>query len=168
MDLEPPYLRYQEADPDMQDRTQTVSTASHPVDNVHPVSAAPIDELAAVLERWISNPLRANVAIEGVRLLQVMRLLARPVYNLTELHARAEQASKAAAWDGGLRHADRQQAARVAAKAVDDAYSAILRDVDTLFTALTGVPADGITALNLRVPCTQLASDVRILLGVSA
>ncbi len=152
----------------MQDRTQTISMASHPGDNVYPVSAAPIDELATTLERWISHPMRANVAIEGVRLLQVMRLLARPVYNLTELHAKAEQASKAAAWDGGLGHADRQQAARQATKDVDDAYSAILRDVDTLFTALTGVPADGITALNLRVPCTQLANDIRVLLAVSA
>src|SRR3954468_11351642 len=68
-----------------------------------------INQLAATLERWISSPARADVTIEGVRLLQVMRLLARPVYNLTELHAKAEQASKAAAWDGGLHYADRQR-----------------------------------------------------------
>ena len=38
MDLEPPYLRYQEADPVMKDRTKTLPRAPHPVDNVHPVS----------------------------------------------------------------------------------------------------------------------------------
>lgn len=129
---------------------------------------APIDQLAATLERWLSRPQRADVTIEGVRLLQVMRILARPVYNLTELHAKAEQAGKAAAWDGGLYVEDRKQAARAAARAVDAAYSAILRDVDTLFTALTGVPADTLDALNLRVPVNQLANDVRILLAVTA
>lgn len=154
----------------MQDPTRTISMASHPSDNVHPVSdtaSSPIDQLAAVFERWVSNPIRDNVTIEGVRLLQVMRLLARPVYNLTELHAKAEQAAKAAAWDGGLHFEDRKQAARDAAKAVDDAYSAILRDVDTLFTALTGLPADTLDALNLRVPAKQLADDTRILLAVN-
>lgn len=40
MDLEPPYLRYQEADPVMKDRTATPSRALHPVDNVHAVSTA--------------------------------------------------------------------------------------------------------------------------------
>jgi hypothetical protein len=165
--LEPPYLRYQEADLAMKDRTKTLSGALRPVDNVHPVST-PIDQLAATLERWLSSPARADVTIEGVRLLQVMRLLARPVYKLTELHAKAEQASKAAAWDGGLHYADRQRTARQAAKAVDDAYSAILRDVDTLFTALTGVPADTLDALELRVPAKQLADDVHILLAVDA
>lgn len=38
MDLEPPYLRYQEADPAMKDRTATPSRAPHPVDNVHPAA----------------------------------------------------------------------------------------------------------------------------------
>ncbi|MEW2402159.1 hypothetical protein [Streptomyces sp. NPDC046862] len=146
------------------------SGAAHPGDNVHQVSAAasaPIDQLAATLARWLSNPLRADATIEGVRLLQVMRLLARPVYNLTELHAKAEQAAKAAAWDGALNLRARRQAARDAEKAVDDTYSAILQDVDTLFTALTGVPADTIEALNLKVPAKQLADDARTLLAVN-
>ncbi|MFF9003633.1 hypothetical protein ACF1GW_38710 [Streptomyces achromogenes] len=136
-------------------------------DSTQATTSSPIDQLAAVFERWVSNPIRGNVTIEGVRLLQVMRLLARPVYNLTELHAKAEQAAKVAAWDGGLHVEDRKQAARAAAKAVDDAYSAILRDVDTLFTALTGVPAHTLDALNLRVPAKQLAEDTRTLLAVN-
>lgn len=148
----------------------STSCTAHPVDNVHPVSgttSSPIDQLAAVLERWVSNPIRHDVTIEGVRLLQVMRLLARPVYNLTELHAMAEQAAKVAAWDGGISWDRRRRAARDAAKAVDDAYSAILRDVDTLFTALTGVPAGTLDALNLRVTAEQLADDTRTLLAVN-
>lgn len=134
-----------------------------------PTTTAEIDLLAGAFERWVSNPIRTNVTIEGHRLLQVLRLLARPVYNLTELHAKAEQTAKTAAWDNPLYLVERRQAARDAAKAVDDTYSAILRDVDTLFTALTGVPAEEtLRALNLKVPATQLAADVRTLLAVSA
>lgn len=149
-----------------------MATASAPLTPTAPLPPAaveaPIEQLAAVFARWVSNPQRANVTMEGVRLLQVMRLLARPVYNLTELHAKAEQAAKVAAWDGGLHMEDRKQAARAAAKAVDDTYSAILRDVDTLFTALTGVPADSLDALDLKVSAKQVAADARLLLAVSA
>jgi hypothetical protein len=47
--LEPPYLRYQEADPVMKDRTKTLPGASHPVDNVHPVSGALLVDFDSVL-----------------------------------------------------------------------------------------------------------------------
>lgn len=153
-----------------QPTTTTAATAAPGTLLVDFDSAPPasIDQLVAAFERWVSAPQRADVTIEGVRLLQVLRLLARPVYNLTELHAKAEQTAKAAAWDNVLYLDARRRAARDAAKVVDDTYSEILQDVDTLFTALTGVPAHMLDALELKVSAKQLADNARILLAVNA
>lgn len=127
----------------------------------------PIDRLTADFARWASSPHRAHGAMEGHRLLRVLRILARPTYRLSELHAKAEQAAKLASWCKADDYTARRRAARDSEKAVDDAYSAILQDVDTLFTALTGVAADTIQALNLEIPMAQLAADARTLLAVS-
>jgi hypothetical protein len=146
-----------------------VSTGLGPrVPGLAPVTtSSPIDQLAAVFDRWISNPLRANVTIEGVRLLQVMRILARPVYRLTELTDEADRLARIARCTALYGWEKQRNASRDAERSVNAAYSAILRDVDTLFTALTGVPADTLDALELRVPAKQLANDVRILLAVT-
>lgn len=60
MDLEPPYLRYQEADPVMKDRTATPSKALHPVDNVHPVSPSTAAEIGPRRsDDWYTTAARA-------------------------------------------------------------------------------------------------------------
>lgn len=124
---------------------------------------APVDRLTADFARWVSAPYRADGTITGDRLLRVLRILGRPAYRLSELHHAAEQAAKLASLGGVEGSEARRQAARDAEKAVDDAYTAILRDVDIIFTALTGVGADTAEALDLEIPLAQLAADARTL-----
>ncbi|MER5694912.1 hypothetical protein ACWDBO_31380 [Streptomyces mirabilis] len=128
---------------------------------------APVDRLAADFARWASAPYRADGTITGDRLFRVLRILGRPTYRLSELHTKAEHAAKLAGWCNADQYEARRQASRDAEKAVDDAYSAILRDVDILFTALTGVAADTAEALDLEIPLAQLAADARTLLAVA-
>ena len=61
----------------------------------------------------------------------------------------------------------RRRAASAAQKALDDAYSAVLQDADTVFTALTGIPADSAEALDVEISYSQLAADARLLLEVA-
>lgn len=124
---------------------------------------APVDRLTADFARWVSAPYRADGSITGDRLLRVLRILGRPAYRLSELHHAAEQAAKLASLGGVEGSEARRQAARDAEKAVDDAYTAILRDVDIIFTALTGVAADTAEALDLEIPFARLAADARTL-----
>jgi hypothetical protein len=128
----------------------------------------PVDRLTAELARWASSPSRANGTITGDRLFRVLRILGRPTYRLSELHHAAEQAAKLAGWGGADGWEARRRAARDAEQAVDRAYSAILRDVDIVFTALTGVAADTDEALDLEISFAQLAADARTLLAVTA
>lgn len=129
--------------------------------------SAPVDRLAADFARWASSSCRADGTITGDRLLRVLRILGRPVYRLSELHAKAEQAAKLAGWCDAFEYEARRRAARDAEKAVDDADSAIMWDADVLFTALTGVAADSVEALDLEIPLAQLAADARTLLAVA-
>lgn len=133
------------------------------------VEALAVDQLTASFARWASNSYRVDGAITGDRLLRVLRLLGRPIYRLSELHREAESAAKFAGWgEGVLAWEVRRKAARDAEQAVDDAYSAIMRDVDIVFTALTGVAADTVEALDLEIPLAQLAADARTLAAVTA
>lgn len=129
--------------------------------------AAPVDRLTADFARWASASHRADGTITGDRLLRVLRILGRPTYRLSELHHAAEQAAKLAGWGGVDGWEARRRAARDAEQAVDAAYSAILRDVDIVFTALTGVAADTDEALDLEIPLAQLATDARTLLAAA-
>jgi len=128
---------------------------------------APVDRLAADFARWASSPHRVDDAITGDRLLRVLRVLARPVYRLTELHATADRLARIArctatdGWEG------RRRASRDAERAVNAAYSAIMRDVDVVFTALTGIAADTVEALDLEIPLAQLAAEARTLIEAS-
>ena len=152
----------------MTDRTcQEASTGTGVLDTpAAPPSDVAVDRLTADFARWASNSYRADGTITGDRLLRVLRILGRPAYRLTELHHDSEQAAKLAGWgEGVLQWEGRRQAARDAEKAVDDAYSAIMRDVDIVFTALTGVAADTVEALNLEIPLAKLAADARTLIG---
>jgi hypothetical protein len=155
------------------DRIRHMATrTADPSDFVHKDASGvlPVDRLAADFARWASNKHRITntTTITGDRLLRVLRILGGPTYHLAELNTKAEQTAKAAAWSSGQQWEADRRAARAAQKAVDDAYSAILRDIDTLFTALTGIPADTAEALDLDLPLQQLASDARLLLAVSA
>ena len=132
------------------------------------VEAVAVDQLTASFARWASNSYRTDGTITGDRLLRVLRLLGRPIYRLTELHHEAEQAAKLArctSTDGWQKYRD---ASRDVERAVNAAYSAIMRDVDIVFTALTGVAADTVEALDLEIPLAQLAVDARTLLAVTA
>jgi hypothetical protein len=129
----------------------------------------PVDRLTADFARWASNRYRADGTITGDRLLRVLRILGRPAYRLAELHHKAEQAAKLAGWgEAVVGWEARRQAARDAEKAVDDAYSAIMRDVDIVFTALTGISADTAEALDLEIPLARLAAGARTLLAPQA
>jgi hypothetical protein len=125
----------------------------------------PDEQLTATLARWAANPYRANIVITGDRLLRILRLLSGPARHLTELRTKAEQAAKEAAWSSAHELESRRRVARDAQQALDDAYSATLRDADVVFTALTGIPADCAEALDVKVSYSQLAADASTLLG---
>lgn len=125
----------------------------------------PEEQLTATLARWAANPYRANIVITGDRLLRILRLLSGPARHLAELRTKAEHAAKEAAWSSAHELESRRRAARDAQQALDDAYSATLRDADVVFTALTGIPADSAEALDVKVSYSQLAADASTLLG---
>lgn len=127
-----------------------------------------VDRLTADFARWASAPYRADGTITGDRLLRVLRILGRPTYRLSELHHTAGQAAKLASRGGVDGWEARRRAAIDAEKAVDAAYSAVMRDVDVAFTALTGVVADTAEALDLEIPLARLAADARTLLAVAS
>ena len=153
------------------DRNRHMATrTSNPVDNVTQVSTtggSPVDRLASDFARWVSNPHRPDMVITGDRLLRILRLLSGPARDLTELRRRAEQTAKDAAWSSAYELADRRCVASAAQKALDDAYSATLRDADIVFTALTGIPADTAEALDVKTSYSQLAADARLLAEVA-
>jgi hypothetical protein len=67
MDLEPPYLPQQEADPVKKDRTATLPRAPHPGDNVHRVAPTVLERFPAGAPRgsWLAEDFAADRRVAG-------------------------------------------------------------------------------------------------------
>lgn len=126
------------------------------------------DRLVAAVGGWVSRSHRQNATIEGYRLLNVLRLHARPIYNLRAIddevdrlgrlaNNRLVNAADPAGWRA--RHA----AHLAAEEAARDVYASVMRDVYDVFQVITGVSGDSIQGLNLRVSFAEIAEASRTL-----
>lgn len=132
----------------------------------HPASTA--DRLVDAIGAWASRSHRQNGTIEGFRLLNVLRLHARPIYNLRAIddevdrlgrlaNNRLVNAADPAGWMA------RRTAYLVADEAARDVYASVMRDVYDVFQVITGVSGDSAKGLSLRVPFAQIAEAARTL-----
>ncbi|MDX3515916.1 hypothetical protein PV755_44665 [Streptomyces caniscabiei] len=129
---------------------------------------APEAQLTAALAGWASRRGHLNTALTGTRLLRVMQILGRPAYQLHDLGKKADEAARAAATSSAHEMYALRRAATAAEKAAATANDQLFADVDNLFTALTGLPADSPEALDTEFSYAQVASDARLLLEVAA
>lgn len=153
----------------MQDLMTSPSGASHPGDNVTQVPTRPVDStarLVAAVGAWASRRHRQNATIEGFRLLNVLRIHARPIHQLRDLDTEADRLKRLVDTGDPAGRLDRYAAYVAAEKAANDAYAAAMRDVYDVFEVITGVAPDanhGLTALNLKVSLTEIAEAARTL-----
>lgn len=126
------------------------------------------DRLVAAVGAWASRSHRQNGTIEGYRLLNVLRLHARPIYNLRAIDDEADRLGRLAnnrlvnaADPAGWRA--RHAAHLAAEEAARDVYASVMRDVYDVFQVVTGVSGDSIQGLNLRVSFADIAEASRTL-----
>ncbi|GGW98886.1 hypothetical protein [Streptomyces chartreusis] len=142
--------------------------AEHTGTSPLPSAAEAADRLVAAVGAWASRSHRQNGAIEGFRLLNVLRIHARPIYNLRAIDDEVDRLGRLAN-NRLLNVADpaswraRNAAYRAADEAARDVYAAVMRDVYDVFQVITGVSAESIQGLNLRVPFAQIAEAARTL-----
>jgi hypothetical protein len=136
-----------------------------------PLSASTVESaglLVAAVGAWASRPHRQDSSIEGFRLLNVLRLHARPIYNLRAIDDEADRLKRLAN-NRLLNTADpagwqaRHAAHLAAEEAARDVYATVTRDVYDVFQVITGVSGDSFQGLSMRVPFAQIVEASRTL-----
>jgi hypothetical protein len=129
---------------------------------------APEAQLTAAIANWASRDTRITTILTGARLIRIMQIIGRPAYQLHDLGKKADTAARAAASSNAHEMYALRRAATAAEKATRAANDQLFADVDTVFTALTGVPANSPEALTVEITYAQVAADARLLLEVAA
>lgn len=130
---------------------------------------APEAQLTAAIANWAAMPTRINPTLTGARLIRLMQILGRPAYQVRNLGIKANEAARAAtAFSNADEMRTLRHAATAAEKAASTANDQLFADVDTVFTALTGLPANSPEALATEFTYAQVAADARLLLETAA